>query len=239
MKTLKVTLVILFCSLVSLTAQELASVLDAHFKAMSIEKMNKVETLITTGKSILSSAGIESPFVIYQSRPNLLRVEGTFQGSELIQTYDGKTGWTYAPALGMEEPIELKGKELETLLNQVQFESPLWNYAESGATLELAEPGGPGAYDHLILTSKEGVRGHYYLNRETHLLSFIRSVQPMGGSEAEIEVLFSDYKSVKGIPFAYSIVTKMNGQVVTTSLIDHVDVNRNIDPAMFEKPGVK
>ena len=239
MRILKTTLVFLFSCLNPLEAQDLSSILDAHFNAMSIEKMQKVETLITTGKSILSAAGMESPFVIFQSRPNMLRMEGTFQGSELIQTYNGKSGWTYAPALGMEEPIELKGKELETLLNQVQFESPLWNYAETDAILELAEPAETGDYDHLILTTKDGVRGHYYIHRETHLLTFIRSVQPMGGSEAEIEVQFADYKSVKGIPFAHQVVTKMNGQVVTTSQIDHVEVNKKIDPVLFEKPQVK
>ena len=58
----------------------------------------------------------------------------------------------------------------------------------------------------------------------------------MGGSETEIEVFLKEYKNVKGIPVARSVVTKMNGEIVTTIEIEKVEFNKKIDPALFEKP---
>jgi outer membrane lipoprotein-sorting protein len=239
MRTLTITLFCLFHLLIPSGAQELAAILDAHFKASAQERMKSVETIVTTGKNVLSSAGVESAFKVYQSRPGKLRIESDFQGSELIQTYNGETGWTYAPGLGLTEPVELKGLELETFLKQLQFENPLWNYAEKGASIELADPGEASAAFHLVLTSKDGAMQHFFIDRESYLVSAVKSTQLMGGSEAEIEVLPSDYKTIKGIPFAHHVVTKMNGQVVTTTRIEKVEVNRKLDPALFERPAKK
>jgi outer membrane lipoprotein-sorting protein len=236
MRTLPITLFCLFHLLTQSGAQDLAAILEDHFNASAQNKMEGVETIVTTGKNMLSSAGVESAFKVYQSRPGKLRIESDFQGSELIQTYNGQTGWTYAPGLGLTEPVELKGQELEAFLNQLQFENPLRNYAERGATLELADPAGTLTAYHLVLTSKDGAMQHFFIDRESHLISAVKSTQLIGGSEAEIEVLLTDYKTVKGIPFAHQVVTKMNGQVVTTTRYERVEVNRKLDPALFEKP---
>ena len=61
----------------------------------------------------------------------------------------------------------------------------------------------------------------------------------MGGSETEIEVILEDYKEVKEIPVPHKLISKMNGQVVGTLLIDRVEFNKKIDSAKFEKPEIK
>lgn len=229
---------LLFLALLPLSAQDLESVLEAHQKAAAWEKMEMVETIITTGKNTYSMAGFESGFTIFQSRPNKLRVEGNYQGSKVIQTFDGTTGWKYAPAMGVTEPVKISGPELETLLSQLQFESPLWNYKEKSASLELAGQESNSEH-HLVLTNADGDVQHFFINRENHLITRMRTRQMLGGSETEIEVLVTDYKPVKGIPFARHVVTKMNGQVVTTLQIDKVEINRVIDHHMFEKPATE
>lgn len=236
MRTLLISISILILTVLSATTQDLEKILQAHYKAAAQEKMRKVETIITTGKNIYSMAGIESSFTVFQSRPNKIRIQGYFQGSEVIQTYNGKTGWMYAPMMGIPEPQEMKGEELETVLNQSEFESPLWNYEEKGNTLELIGESSDGKADQVKLTTIHGDIRHLFIDRNSHLITSLRTYQVMGGSETEIEVIHSDYKGVKSIPVAHHLITKMNGQVVTTIQIEKVEFNKKIDPTLFEKP---
>lgn len=236
MRTLLYSISILILTLPSIAAQDLEDILQAHYKAASQEKMQKVETIITTGKNIYSMAGIESSFTMFQSRPNKIRIQGDFQGSEVIQTYNGKTGWMYAPMMGIPEPKEMLGEELETVVSQTEFESPLWNYEEKGNTLELIGESSDGTADQIQLTTGNGDIRHLFIDRKSHLITSFKTYQVMGGSETEIEVIISGYKGIKGIPVAHHVITKMNGQVVTTIQIEKVEFNKKIDPTLFEKP---
>ena len=220
------------------TAQELSTVLEAHYEAAAQGKMDKVETIITRGKNTYSMAGFESTFKIFQARPNKLRVEGDYQGSKVIQTFNGSIGWKYAPTMKVTEPIEITGLELETLIGQVQFENPLWNYLDKGASLEMADQEDEPEY-HLLLTKANGDKQHFFIDRESYLITKVTTSQLMGGSETDIEVLMSEYESVKGIPFAHHVVTKMNGQVVNTLHIEKVEINRKIAQHLFEKPEIE
>lgn len=198
--------------------------------------MRKVQTIITSGKNIYSAAGFESGFRIYQARPDKLRVEGDYQGSKVIQTYDGKRGWVLAPAMGIPEAAELQGEELLTLLNQVIFESPLRQSLEDDTSIDLIPANGEGKEHQLVLTTPEGKQQHYFIDRETHLITTIRSNQLMGGAEKEMEVSMDRYRVIKGIPFAIEVSTRMDGQVVTTTRIEKVELNKKLDPSIFEMP---
>ncbi len=211
-------------------------ILEAHYEAAAQEKMQKVETIITTGKNVYSMAGFESTFTMYQQRPNKIRIQGDFNGSKVIQTYNGQNGWMYAPAMGIPQPKEMKGEELESILSQTEFENPLWNYIEKGNKLELIGQSEDGSADHLRMNTSDGDKLDFFISRSSHLITSIRSKQVMGGAETEIEVVLQDYKNVKGIPMAQRVVTKMNGEVVTTIQIEKVEFNKQIESNLFEKP---
>jgi len=218
-----------------LDAQELSSILEAHYKGAAQQKLQKVQSIITTGKSTYTMSSFESAYKIYQSRPDKIRVEGDYQNAKVIQTYNGEKAWKYAPAMGIPAPAEMKGDEMETFLSQLQFENPLWNYAETGAELELGESGN----DQIILlryTDAEGEVKLFGIDVNTNLITFIKTTQVLGGSESEIEVTMEAYKSVKGIPFAHRVITSMNGQQVTIQKIEKIEINKKIDPSLFEKP---
>ena len=239
MRKLILPLILLFASFSLAQGQDLESILEAHYKAASMEKMQKIETIITTGKNMYSMAGIESGFTMYQARPNKLRIEAEVQGSKLIQTYNGQKGWMYAPAMGISQAKELSEQELETILNQAEFENPLWNYAEKGNIIELLGASEDGSADHLKLTNEKGDILNFYISKESHLISSIKSMQLMGGSDQEIEISMKDYKNVKGIPVSHFISTKLGGQVVYTITFEKVEYNQDIDPELFEKPVVE
>lgn len=227
----------LFALQYSILAQDLDKILEAHYDAAAKDRMEKVEAIVTKGKNVYTMAGIETSFTTYQCRPNKIRVEGEFQGSKVIQTFNGEQGWMYAPAMGIPEPKELKDAELKSIVNQSDFEKPLWNYQEKGYSLELAGSSEDGSAYHLVLDTDDN-KLNFFIDKESHLISTIKSVQIMGGSETEIEIIMLEYKNVKGIPMAQNVVTKMNGEVVTTIEIEKVEYHKNLDSVLFEKPAI-
>ena len=230
-------LLLLFFVSNSLSGQELETILERHFKAVNQEKMAKVETMITTGTSIYAPGGIESPFTITQARPNRVRKDSDFQGSKVIQTYNGNNGWIYAPGMRINEPKEMTADELETLLNQSEFGSPLWNYSEKGHTLELVgEADADKETFHLKLTTSGDEILNFHINRKSYLITSFKTYQVMGGTETTIEVVMSEFKNVKGIALAHSIVTRMNGQTVYTITKDQIVLNKKLEPYLFDKP---
>lgn len=219
-----------------LQGQDLDGILEQHYRASAQEKMANIETMVTHGKSIFSSVDLESPFILYQARPDKVRVESEYQGFRVIQTYDGHKGWIFAPGMGIEEPKEITGEELETLLNQADFENPLWNYEARDRSLELISEPGKTSVHQLKLTMADGDVIYFLIDRQSHLITSYITRQVMGGTENEIEVILDNYRSVKGIPVSHKIATKMNGQVVTTIRLDKVEFNRKLDLSLFEKP---
>jgi outer membrane lipoprotein-sorting protein len=217
-------------------AQQLEEILQAHFKAAAQEKMEKIKTMITHGTNRYAMGGIESAFTIYQARPDKIRIESFFQGSGVIQTYNGQSGYMVAPSMGVKEPKLMTNNELKSILSQADFENPLWNAAKKGDKLELLEPGPDDSDDHVQMTTSSGEVFHFFIDRESHLISSIRSTQVLRGASTEITTVLKEYKSVRGIPVAFQIQTRMNGETVTTISIEKVEFNKKIDSTLFEKP---
>ncbi len=178
-------------AITSVSAQNLDKVLNDYFKASAQEKMTKIKTISTSGKNVYTAMGMEAGFALYQSRPNNLRVEAEFQGSKIIQTYNGTTGWMYAPAMGISVPQEMGADELKAVLTQAEFESPLWKYKEKGHQAELDGESEDGKAHQVKLTMENGDVMTFLISKETNLLSGMttiptggRSRRPMGSIQA-------------------------------------------------------
>jgi len=58
----------------------------------------------------------------------------------------------------------------------------------------------------------------------------------MGTTETKLENTMKDYKAVKGIQTPYYSSTKVNGELMMTMVIESIEYDKKIDPALFEKP---
>lgn len=222
---------------ISLSAQDLDKILNDHYKASAQDKMSKITSTSIQGK--LVAMGMESGITIYQARPNKLRIEASIMGSKMIQTYNGTTGWTYAPGMGVTEPMEMGTEELKGILNQANMDSPLWDYKAKGNKVELLGSSPDGSAYKLKLTSAEVGEITIFISKETSLISKISSVQNAQGMEMEIETELKDYKVVKGIPTAHYMGSKMGGQPISTITFESIEYDKTLDPALFEKPVIE
>lgn len=241
MKQLRiVTSIALIAIFSSAFSQDVDKILKDHFKASGQDKIVKLKSQVMTGKTIIPSMGMEMPFVITIARPNKIRIESNFQGTKVIQTYNGEKGWMLAPMMGSNEPTELSGTELNLLKTQGDFDGPLWNYEEKGNKVELVgeeDVNGSPAY-HLKITTKDGDVMHQYIDKGSYLITKATTKQVIGGAETEVENIMGDYKKIDGIAIPHSIDSKMNGQSITKVVVESVNFNKDIDPAIFEKPSI-
>jgi hypothetical protein len=234
-KHLSITLGFLFIGSL-LSAQTLDEVLTKYFDANGQDKMVKVNTMKITGK--LVQGGMDIPFIQMFARPANIRVEATLQGISYIQTYDGKEGWTVNPFTGVTDPQPFSEDELKSMKYQADMDGMLWNWKEKGYTVTLEgeeEVEGTNCYKVKIVTP-DGDLFTQFIDADSYIQIQTHSKVKVQGNETEADTFYSNYLMVNGIAIPGKIVTKMNGQVVNTIVSDTVEIDVNLDKALFSKP---
>jgi len=237
MRRLIISLVLAVFAITALSAQDLDKILSDHYKASAQDKMSKITSTSMIGKSV--AMGMETQMAIYQARPNNLRLEVNVMNSKIIQTYNGTTGWLYAPIMGVTEVREMTQDELKTILQQANMDSPLWDYKAKGNNIELTGTTEDGSAYMLKLTTAEADDMTICISKETSLISKVITIQMAQGMETEIEMDMKDYKTVKGIPVAHYMATKVGGQVMSTITFESVEFDKPLDSALFGKPVIE
>jgi len=237
MRRLTISLIFAVFAITSMSAQDLDKILNDHFKASAQEKMSNSTSTTMKGKVV--AMGMETEITLYQARPSNFRMEMTIMGSPMITTYNGTTGWTYAPAMGVTEPKEMGTDEVKAVLDQANMDSPLWNYKEKGNNLELLGTSEDGSAYKIKLTKAEGDEMVILISKETSLLSKLITHQSVNGMDTEIEMEMKDYKTIKGVPVAHYMGSKMSGQLFSTITFESIEFNKALDSALFGKPVVE
>ena len=237
MRRLTISFLIAVFAITVLSAQDLDKILNDHYKASAQEKMSKITSTTMNGKLVVM--GMETGVTIYQARPLKFRLEAEIMGSKMIQTYDGTTGWTYMPAMGVTEPTKMGTDELKGVLNQANMDSPLWDYKDKGNKVELLGASEDGSANIIKLTTAEGDEITVWISKETSLMSKVITIQMAQGMETEIETELKDYKVVDGIPTAHYMGSKMGGQVISAVTFESIEYNKTLDDSLFGMPVIE
>lgn len=229
----------LFISIKFTSAQTVDEILAKHFEAIGQDNLLEVQTVKTTGKFV--QAGMEIPFISFALRPNKVRVEGEFQGLKFIQAYNGEIGWALNPFMGDTVPTQAQQDVVDELKDQADIDGLFYNWADKGFKVELVgteEMEGQQVY-LLKLTKENGNEYIYYMDAENYVPLKMKAKVKVMGVEREVETFYSNYKPTDGIVMAYSMESKVGGQTVSQIVIDKVEFNREIDPAVFEMESAK
>jgi outer membrane lipoprotein-sorting protein len=205
-----------------------------------IEKIKAIQTMRSTGK--ITGQPVEIQVVIEQRRPDQLKMVIRFQGQEMVQAFDGKSGWSINPMKGyggkaVAEPMT--EDELREIKLQADFDGALVDYQSKGYALEYAgteQVEGSPAHK-LRLTRKSGEVQYIYLDTETLLeVKTARKVKQLG-NELDVDTYFSEYKDVEGIPFPHLIESGVAGMPARQKIVfDTVELNPQLDPSIFAQP---
>ncbi len=222
----------------TLPAQSVEEILKEHFSAVGQDNMLKLNTQRLSGKMVQS--GLEIPFIQMGKRPAKVRVEGTFQDLTFIQTFNGKEGWSINPFAGVTDPQQMTDDDLKGMRYQADMDGMLWNWNEKGYTVTFdgqEDMEGTSCYK-LKLETKEGDTFTYYIDSDSYILLRTNTKIKIMGNETESDTYFSNYSMVEGMAVPGKIDTKMKGQLMGTLVIEKVEINIELDDALFEKPAL-
>jgi hypothetical protein len=224
----------------TLTADE---VIAKHLEAEGgVERRKAIQTLRMTGKMLGGEKEVE--VVAENKRPDFMRVDVTVQKAVQTSAFDGKGGWRMDPFAGigggqsihMLTPLESAEAKL-----QADMDGPLVDYAAKGHRVAYAGmetlPSGPA--HKLKVALRSGAVTIYYFDATTFLKVRQTSLHGSAGQETETEMIFSDYRTVNGLKFAFMVE---QGQVGDSKrqkfILEKAEVDVPIETSRFMTPMV-
>ncbi|MGB3182026.1 MAG: outer membrane lipoprotein-sorting protein [Cyclobacteriaceae bacterium] len=224
------------CLAVAVQAQDmtLEEVLEQHYEVMNQEKLSEVNTVIYEGTMM---QGIEIPIKLMVKRPGMFRMEGTVQGKQFIQAFNGDEGFMLMP--NAVAPQDMSDEQIESMEDMGSVDGSLYTAQDKGYDMELVGTEDfEGSEVYLVKVTKEnGDEATYYLDAENFVILKVKSKSTVQGQEVESEMFFSNYKEVDGIIFAHSQEAKLpNGQTGMQIMIDTITLDQDLSDDEFARP---
>lgn len=236
MKILKLSSLALavFMSAATLNAQTADEIVAKHIDAIGgKEKLKGVKSIRMEGN--INVMGNEAPMVVTVLDGKGYKSEVDFQGQSIINAMNDKGGWMVNPMMGSSEPQALPDEQYKLSKEQIYTGGAFLDYAAKGTKVELA--GKEGNAFKLNVTSADGAKTTYFLDPTTYYITKIVKVADMGGQSGELSINFSDYKKTDfGNVIPYTMETTLPQGFSFTSSIKKVEVNKDVDPKIFEMP---
>ena len=201
------------------------------------DKLSKVTSIYQ--EQTVSAMGNESPASVTILNGKGYRSEMEFGGQKIVQVYNDKSGWVINPMGGSADAVAMPDDQYKVGKDQIEVGGLLYNYQAKGNKVELTgreNVGTVSAYK-LKVTNNAGVETTVYLDPSTYyIVKLVRSVS-FNGQSMDIAVSYSNYQKTDfGIPVANTIETSFGEQFSMSATVKKVEVNKTIDPKIFEMP---
>lgn len=210
------------------------SIIDRHVRTIGGRKAILSHTsLHATGTMTVAGSGITGVLHVYGAKPNKSLVKIGLGGiGELVEGFDGTTGWTLNPVTG---PMLAQGKELEEKKFDADFYSDLHESGRyvSMKTVEKTTFEGRPCYK-LSLVRKNGDEDFDYYDVETGLKAGATGTRESPMGPLSVTQTHSDYKKFGDLLVPTTMKQTAMGvqQVLTITMVEF----DNVPPSMFEPP---
>jgi hypothetical protein len=240
MKLRRFSFLFLFLASIMTLAARAQSVDEIIAKSLAarggVDKIKAIQSERLTGHISLGPDA-EGPFVVEIKRGGKMRQQMTLDGKPNIRATDGGSGWALS---GDGSMIDLSAGDIRNMAGGADIDGPLFDYQAKGNRVEYAgkeKVNGKDAYK-LTVTLKDGQVRNEYLDCETDLGVKWAGKISNGGKDFDVDSLFSDYRKVDGVMFAFQIDSETIGTPYKQKItFDTVEVNPPLDDSLFQKPG--
>jgi len=217
----------------SVKAQSVDDIISKHLDALGGKNViNSVKTVYV--ESTVDYMGNQVSSITYILNGKAYRNELDFSGSKIIQCVTDKGGWGINPLLGQTTATDIPSDQLKSSQMNLSLGGPLMDYAAKGFKVTFE---GKDDKDYKVkLTTKDGVEIIYYINNNTYFIDKAVNKLSINGQDIETTAIFSDYKKTDAglvMPYSQEVVLPQTTFNITNKKIE---VNKDIDPAIFEKP---
>lgn len=221
-----------------LTAPSFSQTADEVIKKMIDAQGGKqvyesIKDITITGTVELIQQGLEGTLTLYKKEPDKRRQDFEVMGMNLIEAYDGKTGWwTNQQTLEIEEMPE--DRFIRTKRNSMPVVAPLYpdKYGLSH-TLKGKETIDDHEYFVVIRKFPDDFEVIIYIDTKTYLPYKSISQIEAQGTELEVEQYTTDYKDVQGLKVAYSTSQHINGMEQMVMTVTEVKINAGLEDNLF------
>lgn len=211
----------------------LEEILRRHTQAFGDQNtLKEVQTMRITGTYICT--GYEYPIIILRKRPNLCRIEVQRAGRTDVCVYDGQKTWQIVDGdvQDIEDPLYYC-----TMLAFSNFDI-LPDYKANGISIGyMGQEKFEGKSTHKLQIDFSGEKTEqWYINSSTYRLLKVEGMTRWYTERtAKKTILYMDYKPVDGIylpHYVYSDITTFSTEVD----VQEIEINPNLDPALFRNP---
>jgi hypothetical protein len=165
------------------------------------------------------------------------RNESDFNGQQIINVITDKGGWAVNPFGGSPEPAAIPDEMYKSGKDQI-FIAPLYDYAARGGKVELLGKEKVGATEAFKIkyTNKDNAETTFYIDPTSYFITRALRKSNAMGQDITITTDFSDYKKTDaGLYYPYTTNLDM-GQFALKMSTKKVEVNKAVDPSIFEMP---
>ena len=203
------------------------------------EKIQSLRSIRETG-TVTGPGGNVAHIVREVKRPNMFRLEFSFQGTTSVFANDGRSGWQVAPLQGQFDPKAMRpDADAAAGADQQDIEGPLVDWKAKGHTVTLLgrEPvDGKDAYKLKVEMRGGGVR-YDYVDVASHQVVRADVTRIIQGHPTVLETRFSDFRPTGGLVFPHTIETHAKDRPQSLRIqVDSIELNPEIDDARFRMP---
>ncbi len=219
------------------SAQTADEIISKYLQAIGGKDfLTKITSLYTESK--MDIMGNESTQKVTVLNGKGYKSEMDIMGSSIITCITENGGWTINPMAGSTSATELPDEQYKASKEQIFVGSPFTNYAEKGYETELLGNEAIGNVNavKVKLTSPDNISVAYSFDPETGYLLKSVMQSEMQGQMVETTVNFSDYRQANGYTLPYKVNMNIGGMFDLASTVTNVEINKQVDPAIFAKP---
>lgn len=227
-------LVIALTAFTQTRAQTADEIINKYFDAVGgRDKIAQIKSVRM--ENTIEAMGGEGPSTITILNGKGYRIDSEINGNKITQVYTDKGGWAVNPFMGSTTPQAVPEDVYKQNKERLDVGGPLFNYAAKGSKVVL-DGREAGAYK-LKVTTVDSTEMELYIDSATYHLVKLTSSASMMGQMMEITTTFSDFKkSDFGVVYPYTTEISFGGQFDITSKVKKLDINPEVDPAIFEMP---
>jgi hypothetical protein len=219
-------------------SQNVDEIIDKYIEALGgIDKINGIQSMYK--ESDIEIMGNSASSITYVINKKGYKMEMNFSGSKIIQCVTDKGGWGLNPLAGQTSPEALPGDQVKSSQSQLDMSGPLVDYTSKGNTVALSgmeDVNGKSAFKLNVVT-KDSLNITIFIDSASYYVVKTVSHATVSGQDVETTTTYSNFQKTDYgyvVPFAQELVL---AQGISMTISDKkVEINKTIDPAIFEMP---
>ncbi len=217
---------------ISLYAQTVDEVISKHVNALGgKEKLSQLKSVYS--ESSMEIMGNNVPQKEYLLEGKGYKSEVEFNGTNIVQCWNDKNAWAINPLMGGADAQVIPDNIYKSTRPQIYLGGALTDYSAKGYKAELI---GKENGSFKVKVTADGNETYYFIDEKNYYLTKTIMKGEAMGQAAEITTTFSDHKKTDfGVVLAYTKSVDM-GVFQYVQKIDKVEVNKQIDPKIFDLP---